>query len=185
MWLSKQKSIMLEIRIPKEILKPTRAMETVLNSMRQTIYAPPDWYEKWIDGQVQLSYAFEIVSIGGEPHFFVRTPADIRDSVEAALYSQYPDAEISEAPDYVKMVPQDIPNKDWDLWGADYRLLKPNAYPIKTYRDFETEHEAKEEKRVDPIAGLLESMAKIQPGEQLWIQIVAEPVSIQDDPWID
>lgn len=150
-------------------------METVLNSMRQTIYAPPDWYEKWIDGQVNLSFAFEIASIGGEPHFFIRTPKDIKDSVEAALYAQYPGVEINEAEDYTKLVPQDIPNKDWDMWGADYRLLKPNPYPIKTHVDFETEREADEEKRIDPVAGLLEAMAKIKPGEQLWVQIIAEP----------
>lgn len=183
-WLKKQKSVMLEIRIPKEVLKPIRAMETVLNSIRQAIYAPPDWWEKWIDGQAQLSFAFEIVSLGGEPHFYIKTPADLKDPVEAAIYSQYPEAEISVAEDYTLLVPQDIPNKDWDLWGADYRLLKPSAYPIRTYADFETEHEAKEEKRIDPVAGLLEAMAKVKPGEQLWLQIIAEPVTDGEEPWI-
>jgi hypothetical protein len=183
LWLSKQKEILLEIKMPKEILKPVRAMETVLSAMRQTIYAPPDWYEKWIDGQTDLSYAFEIASIGGEAHFFIRCPRDIKDSVEAAIYAQYPGAEISEAEDYTKLVPQDMPNKDWDLWGADYRMLKADPYPIKTHVDFETEREADEEKRIDPVAGLLEAMAKVKPGEQLWIQFIAQPAG-PDVPWI-
>ncbi|MDD2731806.1 MAG: hypothetical protein PHI53_01270 [Candidatus Pacebacteria bacterium] len=185
LWLNKRKFTVLEIKMPKEVLKPIRAMEVVLSGLRQIIYKPPDFWEKWIDGEVQLSYSFEIASIGGEPHFYVRIPDTVpKDGVEAIIYSQYPEAEITEAEDYTKLVPRDIPNKDWDLWASDYKVLKPSPYPIKTYPKFETEHETKEEKRIDPIAGLLELMAKLKPGEQLWIQIMAEPVSNEDLPWI-
>ncbi|MFH1656568.1 MAG: hypothetical protein ABH956_02205 [Candidatus Nealsonbacteria bacterium] len=183
-WIEKKKSIFLEIKIPKEVLKPVRAMEIVMSALRQTIYAPPDWWEKWIDGQIQQSYSFEIISIGGRVHFLIKIPEDIRDSVESIIYSQYPDAEISLFNDYTKDVPQDIPNKDWDLWATDYILLKPDAYPIRTFMEFETEREAKEEKRVDPLAGLLEAMDKIKSGEQLWIQIIAQPVTDKEIPWI-
>ncbi len=176
-WIKKQKRILLEIKIPKEVLKPIRAMETVMAGFWQSLYAPPNWWEKWIDGQVLLSYQFETVSIGGEPHFYIRTVERMRDMVEANIYSQYPEAEISLVDDYTKYVPQDIPNKDWDMWGSDYVLLKPDPYPILTYKKFETEQEPLEEKRVDPIAGLLESMAKMKPGEQLWVQICATPIS--------
>jgi len=176
-WLKKQKNVLLEIKIPKESLKPIRAMENVMAGIHGAVYHPPDWWEKWIDGQVQLSAAFEIISIGGEPHFFIRTPVAYRDSLEASIYSQYPEAELTEVDDYVKYVPQSIPNKEWNMWGADYKVLKDDHYPIKTYPKFETEHETKEEKRVDPVATLLESMAKVKPGEQLWIQIIAEPIS--------
>ena len=176
-WLKRQKYVMLEIKLPKEILKPVRAMEQVMASMHATAYQPPDWWEKWIDGQVQLSLSFEVASFGGEPHFYVRTPVMYREAVESSIYSQYPEVEIQEVDDYTKYVPQNIPNKEWDLFAADYTLLKDDHYPIKTYLKFETEHETKEEKRVDPIAALLEAMAKIKPGEQLWIQITAEPFS--------
>jgi hypothetical protein len=184
LWLSKIKFILLEVKIPKEVLKPMRAMETVMDALWQPMYDPPDWWEKWIEGKKVLSYSFEIVSIDGEPHFFIRIPEASRDSVESIVYSQYPEAEISIVDDYSKYIPQDIPNKDWDLWAADYRLLKPDPYPIKTYSKFETEHEAKEEKRIDPLAGLLEAMAKIKPGEQLWVQITAAPVTNKEVPWI-
>ena len=184
-FLATQKFTLLEIKIPEEVLKPIRAMETVMIGLRQTLYDPPDWWEKWIEGKIQLTYAFEVVSLGGETHFYVRVPSSSRDSIEAIIYGQYPEAEISAAEEYVKKVPQDIPNKDWDIWAADYRLLKPDPYPIKTYVDFETEHEAKEEKRIDPLAGLMEAMAKIKPGEQLWVQILAEPATNKEVPWID
>src|SRR4030042_7003699 len=63
-WIGRQKMILLEIKIPKEVLKPIRAMEVVITGLWQTLYAPPNWKEKWIDGQVLLSYSFEIVSLG-------------------------------------------------------------------------------------------------------------------------
>jgi len=175
---------LLEIKIPKEVLKPMRAMETVIDGLWQILYDPADWWEKWVEGKILLSYSFEIASIGGEPHFFIRIPKSGRDSIESSIYSQYPDAEISVAEDYTKYIPQDIPNKDWDLWAADYCLLKKSPYPIKTYLKFETEHELLEEKRIDPLASLLEAMAKIKPGEQLWVQIMAGPVSNKEVPWV-
>jgi hypothetical protein len=97
--------------------------------------------------------------------------------VESSLYSQYPEVEINEVDDYVKYIPQNIPSKDWDLWGSDYKTAKDDHYPIKTYLQFETEHEPLEEKRVDPVAALLEAMAKIKQDEQLWIQIIATPLA--------
>ncbi len=188
-WLKQQKMILLEIKLPKEVLKPIRAMETVLASIHGATFHPPDWWEYWVDGQIQLSVSFEIVSIDGEPRFFVRCGASYRDAVESSLYSQYPEAEIKEADDYTKYVPQNIPNKDWDLFAWDCRLLKDDHYPIKTHPQFETEHELKEEKRIDPVASLLEAMAKIKPGEQMWIQITTSP-SASDwtthfDAWIE
>jgi len=185
-FLKKIKFILLEIKIPKEVLKPIRAMEIVIDGLWQVHYDAPDWWEKWIDGKINpsLSYSFEIVSINGEPHFFIRIPEANRQVVEAAIYSQYSEAEISVADDYTKHIPKDIPNKDWDLWGADYKFLKPNPYPIKTYQKFETEREALEEKRIDPLAGLLELMAKINPGEQFWVQIIANPVTDKEVPWV-
>ena len=182
--MKKQKFVVLEIRVPKEVLKPVRAMETVMAALRQTLYDPPDWWEKWFEGKVQFSYSFEIVSLGGDVHFFLRIPRGARDSIEAIIYGQYPEAEISVVDDYTKKVPRDIPNKEWDMWSADYRLLKKDPYPIKTYLKFETEHEPLEEKRVDPIAGLLEAMAKIKPGEQLWVQMMAEPITDKEVPYI-
>lgn len=184
-FLKKSKFILLEIKIPKEVLKPIRAMEVVLDGLWQIAYDPADWWEKWIEGKIVFSYSFEIASIGGESHFYIRILESNRDSVESAIYSQYSDAEISVADDYVKYIPQDIPNKDWDLWGADYKLLKPNPYPIKTYLEFETEKEPLEEKRIDPLSLLLESLATIKPGEQFWVQIIAEPVRGDlEVPWL-
>ncbi len=173
---SKIDYILLEIRIPKDIVKPTRAMETVIAGIYQILYDPPDKWEKWIEGKFQVFGSLEIASIDGVPHFFIRIPKSIRESIESVVYAQYPEAEITEAPDYTNFVPKDIPNKDWDLWGDNYCLLKPDPYPIKTYKDFETEREVLEEKRIDPFSALLEGMGQTGPGEQIWIQIRIEPM---------
>lgn len=166
--------IYLEVKIPKEIAKPIQAMEVVMTSLHGAIYNPPDWWEAYVDGQPQTGFSFDIVSDGGNIHFLVRFHADYRDQVEAAIYGQYPEAEIDLVPDYTKLVPIDMPNKDWDLFGWDYRLDKAAQYPLKTYEKFEKPGE-KEEERVDPIASLIEGLAKVKPGEQFWIQMRATP----------
>lgn len=159
-------------------------MEDVMASLHGAVYHPPDWWETWVDGQVQTSLSFEITSFGGEIHFYIRCDTSYRDAVEASIYSHFPDAEISIAKDYTKLVPQDMPNKDWDFWGTDYTFLKENAYPILTYKSFEREQEDIEEKKVDPMSSLFEALAKIKPGEQFWLQIQASPITNAEVPWI-
>lgn len=175
MWQAAQKPVVLEIKLPRDIEKPIRAMEHVLAGIHAAIYQPPDWWEEWIEGQVQTGVSFEIASIDGNVHFYVRLNAGFREATEASIYAQYPESEITEVDDYVKYVPQNIPNKEWDLWGADYKILRDDHLPIKTYPQFETEMEKDEEKKIDPISTLLESMDKVVPGTQLWVQIACEP----------
>ena len=48
-----KKFVLFEIKIPKEILKPIRAMENVIDGLWQILYDPPgNWWEKWIEGKV-------------------------------------------------------------------------------------------------------------------------------------
>lgn len=173
------KSILLEVRPPSDIEKPIRAMESVLHGFWQ-IYGPPNWYEKWLKGEQELAFSLEIVGIGGVPHFLVRLPEPYRNLFESHIYSQYGEAEIYEVDDYTKKVPSNIPNARWDFLGCGYKLAAPDCYPLKTYKEFETEQEDQEEK-VDPIAGLMEGIAKLKAGEQIWIQIAAKPVTASDD----
>jgi hypothetical protein len=181
-WDSKIKRVLLEVKMPKEVVRPIRAMDQIFAGFHG-VHDIATWRETWIEGVFQLSLSFEIVSDGGEIHFYIRTPEMFRGFVESNIYSQYPEAEVSLVDDYTKYVPQDIPNKDWDLWGVDYINPKDEIYPIKTYKQFETEAERLEEKRVDPLAGLLEGLSTLKPGEKFWIQIIAKPVLGKDKPW--
>jgi hypothetical protein len=110
-----------------------------------------------------------------------------RHLVEAHLFAQYPDVEIIEVPDYVNDVPRVIPNNQWNLWGSDLKYTKNNAYPIKTYPNFE---ESVTGKMIDPLAGLLEVMGKLGPNQKLWLQWIIRPTkpewaSINGKPILD
>ena len=182
LWDARIKKIVLEIKIPERVIKSIKAMEYAIAGFH-AIHDVIAWREKWIEGQFQLPFSLEIVSLEGEPHFYIRVPEMFRKIIESNIYSQYPEAEISEVEDYTTKVPQDIPNKDWDLWGTDFENTKPDPYPLKTYLKFEREAEILEERMVDPLAGLLEGMATLGPGEQLWLQIFCKPIR-DEKPWV-
>ena len=173
--------MLLELKMPRDVDRPFRAMEQVFAGFWM-LYDPADWYEKWWEGKYAVGISLEIISIGGEIHFLIRIPRPARNLIEASIYAQYPEIEISEAEDYVKNIPQEIPSKTWDLWGCDYETIKPDIYPIKTYsKFFEESPAAKEEKRIDPMAALLEGLAKTGPGEQVWVQIRIKPVTVAEN----
>lgn len=177
-WLSKNyHPILLELKLPRENKKPMRAMEMVMANIHQVLYKPADPWEKWVEGQIQVSMALEIASIEGNIHFYIRVDKSYRDAIEAAFYAQYPTIEIVKVEDYTRKVPLNIPNDKWDLWGTDYKSFRPDAYPIKTYKDFETEREVDEEQKIDPVSTLLEALSKVGPKEQIWIQMIIKPVS--------
>jgi uncharacterized protein YggT (Ycf19 family) len=184
-WKKKINEIVLEIKLPEETLKPIKAMESVFATVWQ-FYDPPNWKEKWFWGQKLLDMSWEIASIDGVPHFYVRIPDFHRSLVESAIYAQYPDVEITEVEDYTQNIPQNIPTKEWDLWGCDMILMQDDPYPLRTYKEFEPEGEriTKEEKRIDPMANLLESLGKLRPGEQIWIQITVKPITSKENDWV-
>lgn len=178
------KRVLLEIKIPKEIMKPIKAMEEVFAGLH-AIHDVFTWREIWIEGQFLFSLSFEIASFGGEIHFYIRTPEQFADLVKGNIYAQYPEVEIFEVEDYTLKVPQNIPNRNWDLFGMELINTKDEVYPIRTYQQYEkgVGIETIEEKRIDPIAGLLEGMAILTPGEQFWFQIIAKPIR-DEKPWV-
>ncbi|MDD5569235.1 MAG: hypothetical protein PHG23_02370 [Candidatus Pacebacteria bacterium] len=181
-----RKRILLEVRIPQRVTRPLRAMENFFNAYWASYDAPKDWRTTFFEGKVIVGTSFEMASLEGVPHFYIRTVASNRQLLEGALYAQYPDLEIVEVPDYVLAVPQDIPNKGWDLWGCDFMPLKPDPLPIKTYEAFFEEKVdiVEEGKRLDPLASVLEQFAKIGKGEYIWIQLNAVPISPAENDYI-
>jgi hypothetical protein len=190
MWYKEKEKnwILIEIIPPREILKPFRAMENIFSIM-WGIYDSANWREINCEGQLPNGPYWlpcEIVGLGGEIHFFMRIMKDWLNITEGTIYSQYPDAEIRVVDDYTKKVPQDIPNKEWDMYGEDYSLLRDQSYPIKTYSMFfeEKPEVIKEEKRLDSLSSILENLSKLKPTEQFWLQIIACPILDRDIPWI-
>lgn len=163
--------IMLEIIPPKDIEKSPQLMEGLFDGLAGTDKGYT-MYEKYVLGMSPPKISFEIAGNSGHARFYVRTPAVFRNLIEAHLYAQYPDVEITEAEDYTLEVPKSIPNKDWNLWGADFQLMKNDAYPIKTYHNFE---ESVTGKMMDPLAGLIEVIGKLPPGQRIWLQYIISP----------
>mgnify|MGYP003531412386 CR=1 FL=1 len=167
------KWVLLEIIPPRDIEASPLPMESIYTALAGVIKSPTT-AEEYIKGEFPTSFSFELASIEGQTHMYVRTQAGFRNLVEAHFYAQYPNVEIVEVEDYVNLVPKTIPNKDWDLWGVDFKLFKPDLYPIKSYKNFE---ETITGKMVDPLAGLIETMGKLGPGQHLWLQFIITPIS--------
>lgn len=132
--------------------------------------------QKYWEGKKQKYFSFEIVSIEGYIQFLIRTEAEFRDLVEAAVYAQYPEAEITEIEDYVEMVPNSFPNPTHHMLAVEFKLAEADAYPIRTYPNFEYKI-SKDDVFSDPMAAILENFSRIGHGENLWFQIILEPAS--------
>ena len=66
----KQGKVLLEIKMPTEVLKPIRSMEQVFSALWAQAYDPPDWWEKWWEGKQNDSIQLEMVSLDGMPHLY-------------------------------------------------------------------------------------------------------------------
>lgn len=164
--------IVLEIKLPREITKTPRAMEVFLNSLHIT--RDGDLIEKYWQGWLRAWFSLEIVGINGQVRFFIYTQKFFRNLVEAQLYAQYPDVEITEVEDYAKSAfPMEDFGIKWGCFGAEFALTAEDAYPIRTYVDYGL-HESlvKEEQKTDPITAFVELLGSLKEGEQIWMQIL-------------
>ncbi|MFH0846152.1 MAG: hypothetical protein V1851_01990 [Patescibacteria group bacterium] len=169
---NKQDYKLLEIKLPNEIRKTPLAMELFLNALFQT-GGEGTWYAKYILGKSRPTFSLELISFEGQVKFFIWTRGLWKDLIEAQIYAQYPDIEIYEVPNYTSFVKYD-PNY-LSLWGSEFKLIKADFYPIKTYVDYGMENSlTKEEEKIDPITPILEFLGSVGEGQQLWLQIIVK-----------
>jgi hypothetical protein len=174
--------VFLQIKVPKDNMISTMGVDNIFSQLH-SLHVAKTFYEKYVEGQLfQLWYSFELISLGGKVSFVIRAPIRMRHNVEAAIYSQYPTAEISEVADYMENFHFN-PDKpgNVDLFGTEWRLQENDVIPMKTYKDFE--HPSAEQKILDPLSHTFESLAKIEPHEFFGIQILAMPLA--DEEWKD
>ncbi len=169
------KWVLLEVKPPPDVEKSPKIAENIFSGLHGVYSKPINWRKKFFAGAVQNWFSFEIAGNGGEINFYIRTPEDLRNMVEAQVFAQYPDAEIKIADDYVDSLPRYLPTDDYDLFGTELIFTKENAYPIKTYPFFEEESGKGEFKRTDPLAPLAEIMSTLEPGEHIWLQLLIRP----------
>ncbi|OHA91387.1 MAG: hypothetical protein A2758_02930 [Candidatus Zambryskibacteria bacterium RIFCSPHIGHO2_01_FULL_49_18] len=174
-WINSQGYIFLEIRLPKDVAKSPAAMELVLQGIWENanISTPADAF--W-EGKMREWFSLEIVSIGGQVRFFIWAFPRWRKIIESRVYAQYPEAEIFEAKDYALDLKYD-PDNTTNAWGVNTALAKPDAYPIKTYIEYELDKKAggkpeDQEGIVDPITPVIEYLGSLKPGEVAGIQIL-------------
>ncbi|MEA3450214.1 MAG: hypothetical protein U9Q85_04570 [Patescibacteria group bacterium] len=174
LWGKEQESILLAIDIPRGNEQHVKAVENLFTYFAGA-HGSFNLIDKYWIGMFQLSFSFEIVSIDGYTQFIIRTPTKFRDLTESAVYSQYPDAEITEIDDYTEGMPSTFPDDEWDMWGGEFILQEKDAYPIKTYPSFADDFGRPESTFKDPMAILMDLCSSLRQGEQLWYQIIIYP----------
>ncbi|HEY4514867.1 MAG TPA: hypothetical protein VJJ22_01785 [Candidatus Paceibacterota bacterium] len=163
---------LIEIVLPKEIFKSPRAMEVVAGGFNQG-YAG-NWWTKFWSGTIRTWFSLEMVSLGGQVHFYIRTLKLFKHLIESQIYAQYGDVEIREVEDYVHLVKYGR-EPGWEIWGAQQKLTKPDPYPIRTYVDYGLDNESlKEETKTDPISTTVEYLGSLGPNEYAFIQILVQ-----------
>ncbi|MFA6423777.1 MAG: hypothetical protein WCV83_00505 [Candidatus Magasanikbacteria bacterium] len=166
--------VLLAVDVPPLFIQSPKAVEQIfahLSGAKVSIRLS----EKYWIGKRQKNFSFEIISIEGYIQFLIRTEIAYRDLVEAAVYAQYPEAEITEVEDYVDMIPGSYPSATHHMFGVEFQLADVDAYPIRTYPNFEYKI-SKDEVFSDPMAAILENFSRIGHGEHFWLQIIIEPV---------
>ena len=171
-YISKLKSFMFEIKIPKDIQKSPLAMEIIFASMQASGAAT--YTEAYLDGKVRGWFSLELASIEGQIHFYIwSSEPKFKKILEAQIYAQYPTVEVHEvAPekDYVRQFNFD--STKHIMWGLQFKLKRPDIYPIKTYVDYAMDKDQKDEYRIDPMTAVLEYLGSAVKGQQIWMQIL-------------
>jgi len=174
--MAKTKWILLGLRLPNNILKTPLSMELVLTSIHQP--SAGNWYDRYWNGKFMPWFSLELASIGGDIHFYIRTQDRFKNFLEAQIYSQFPGVEIFEAEDYTNEIEAYVPGGEWEMWATEFKLTKPDPYPIKTYIDYKLDQAVKKEEelssRTDPITTTIEFLGSIGKNERIWTQILVQ-----------
>ena len=174
-YTAKWKWVLLAVDIPPLYIQTPKAVEQIFAHLSGA-KTSPNVGEKFWKGKKQKWFSFEIVSIDGYIQFLVRCESEFRDLVEAAIYAQYVEAEITEVEDYTNILPHHFPNDKMDIFGIEFGLAENEAFPIRTYPSFEY-NISKDLVFSDPMAAILENFSRIGKGENFWMQIIVEPTN--------
>ncbi len=111
-------------------------------------------FSAWWNGRTDHA-SVEIVVKNGLISFYASVPAELEGFLSQQLQAQFPDSDITKVEDYNIFSPSGV------ILGSSLKLRRENLFPIKTYRDLES----------DPLNALLNAMAKVPHSEGAAIQI--------------
>ena len=166
--------VLLEIIPPREVLRSPQAMELFITNALYHWSLKGGREEYW-QGAVWFWFSLEIASIDGQVHFYIRTPSRIRELIETQMYAQYPQSQVKVVEDYTLAVDEISEESSWNGWGCEFKLIRPEVFPLKTYLDFGLDKDPEEEYKVDPISPVIEFFGSLKKGEQAWMQIIITP----------
>lgn len=159
-----------EIKLPPDVFKSPEAMEFVFTQIYNAA-SPDNLMETYLDGKRPLPYTFELVSRGGDVHFYVTVPNKFIYGFTDNMYAQYPGVEVvKQTVDYAAEIPHDL--KNWSFMSFHFNKKEDQVFPIKTYLEYGMDKLPKEEEKVDPMTPMLEMLAGIKPQQQVWIQFI-------------
>src|SRR3989344_5658957 len=147
--------ILFEIIPPRDVLRSPKAMELFITNALYQLSFKGGKEEYW-QGAVWFWFSLEIASIDGQVHFFLRAPSRLKSLIETQMYAQYPQSQVKIVDDYTLAVDEISPESEWNGWGCEFKLVKNEAFPIRTYVDFGLDEDPKEEYKVDPISPVIE-----------------------------
>lgn len=142
--------VVLHLKVPRENDRGPVAMEAVFNGLSELFRHHP------------TTLSFEIVVRGGFLYFFLVCERAVVDIVRGQLFSQYPNLEIEEVKDFTA-------NLSLSTYCTLLKLERPDAYPLKTFRELET----------DFLASLSGLSTSVTTNELVSIQIVVTPINTE------
>ncbi|MBD3238861.1 MAG: hypothetical protein GF332_04470 [Candidatus Moranbacteria bacterium] len=166
--------VVLSVKVPKEQERSPQLMEYVLHGIWNLYGEKRHEMDTWVFGVFEDYVSLEIAAVEGKVYFGVWVRKIKSEFVMSHIYAHFPQAEIEVLEnDYLDFLPDNIPNKDWDLWGTHLTLQKSDVYPIRTYPKFE---DSKKGEMVDPLAILMEMGSETGPGEFFLVQLLIQAI---------
>ena len=142
--------VVLHLKIPKTNDKGPIGAEAIFAGLAELFRHRP------------TTLALEIAVRAGFLYFFVVCENQVVDLVRGQLFSQYPTMEIEKVDDYTKSFsPSTV--------ITTLKMERPDAYPIKTYKELESDFRAS-------LSGMATSVAT---NELVTMQLVIQPVNTQ------
>lgn len=160
--------VMFEVLVPKQRVQPqegeapTQNQETI-SVMEQFLTGLAGFYQTGSKGWwwQQPIFTLELIAVHGEIRFYIGTPADLASAVEKQVLAFYPDAQLDRNVEYR------IAEKGYAVAGSQLRLANKFIFPIKTYRQVES----------DPLENITSSLSKLGTDTRAMIQLLIVPTN--------
>lgn len=162
------KMVVLQVMLPRDVgHNPDKQEKITPQSIQEQIgVADVFWsaigglkaqkkYKAWLPGRND-HMSFEMVAQDGLISFYISVPDKLKNFIEQQVQAHYPYAVLEEIGDY------NIFKSHGSAVGASLKYRRSWAFPIKTYKSFET----------DPLNAVTNALAKIDKNDGAAIQIV-------------